>query len=180
MKTKILSFLSEDIKKDVTIHSKINLIRKIILILVLGCLSQYGFSINPVDPPVKTGDDVKTTASQPVAPKVECSEICSMVSNTVVVIFDDCPNYTCEAKDSCTFYVCIYDNLFNPITCKLFNPVDCSYTFFRIMAEEGTTLHSKLVPIGTCNHAYNTGWGNSSSSVPFGGGTVTIHTKFCQ
>ena len=180
MKTKILSFLSEDIKKNVTIHSKINLIRKIMLLLLLGCLSQYGYSFNPIDPPAKSHDNVVAITPTSLETANECSDLYSVVTVTVVVTIADCPDYDCTVPDpGCNIQLCIYTNSSCnglPIACTAFNPDTCTYNI-DVRAAEGTYLYGHLVCSGC---TYGNGCKASNGTVPVGGGTVYINTlKLC-
>lgn len=156
--------------------------KKIISLLILGCFSLYGFSINPIDPPAKKGEPVKTiTQPSPVVTK-ECSESRGSVEVTVYVTFTDCPDYECEFK-TCEFNICIYDHNYSLITCQTFDPVDCDYTFEDIMAEEYYDLHALIVPKVTlppCTDDYNDTFADSTYPVPQGGGDMYINTTLCQ
>ncbi|MEI6901114.1 MAG: hypothetical protein WCL00_14655, partial [Bacteroidota bacterium] len=160
-----------------------NLIRKIMLLLLLGCLSQYSFSINPVDPPVKTGEDVKTTtlqqaASQRTAPQEECSELFSIVNVTVNINITDCPNYTCEAKRNCTFHIYLYQGGIY-LGRVAFDPTVCYYPINVRPDDAGGQITIIFVadPPG-CSNSYN----NSPVyySVPEGGGTINADITFCE
>ena len=176
MKTKILSFLSEGIKKDVKLHSKINLIRKIMLLLLLGCLSQYGLSINPVDPPTKSGDNVITiTPTSPVTTE-ECSELFTLVNVKITVTFTDCPNYKCSFPYGCTFAICIYDASYNLVDCQTFTSSTCDYIFNERMQDNQTISAHLVLTSGSCT-GYNQGY--PQVNIPIGGGDVYISTTFC-
>jgi len=156
----------------------LEIMKKIISLLILGCFILYGFSINPIDPPAKKGEPVKTiTQPAPVATK-DCSESRSMVYCDAYISITDCPDYECDYPFGCSFEICIYDEHDTQLDCKTFDSETCSYTFEDIMAEEGELLQSKLVTPG-CGSCYNGDFNDASNIVPLGGGNVYINQTFC-
>jgi hypothetical protein len=151
--------------------------KTICMFLILGCLTLYGYSSNPIDPPLKTGNNTSTIVTPSPGTNDESLDLCSKVSVTVHVTFKDCPNYSCLTPEGCTFQLCIYDNNFNLIACQTFSFSTCTYTF-NIQAEESTELHIKLVKTsGNCTD-YN-GDFVSCGYVPYGGGDMFINTTYC-
>ena len=156
--------------------------KKVILFIIGGCLSLYGFSVNPIDPPAKSGDNVITiTPTSPVATN-ECSNLYSVVPVTVVVTIADCPDYVCLAPGpTCTIQLCIYegyDCTGQLLRCVSFDPDTCTYNI-NVRANEGSYLSSQLVVTG-CTNQWNTTCNQSSSTVPPGGGNVYINDQqFC-
>jgi len=154
--------------------------KKIISFIILGCLSLYGFSINPIDPPVKTGEAVKTITAQSPVTTAECSDLYSVVPVTVVVTITDCPYYKCSVPDTtCTIQLCIYESncLGTPLACVPFYLNNCSYNI-DVRANEGSTLFCKLVVTG-CTNLWNTACSQISPNVPLGGGTLYCSRVFC-
>jgi len=154
--------------------------KNLFLLIILGFITLYGFSINSVDPPAKTGDDVKTITPTSPSANDECIDLLKVVPVTVIVTFTDCPDYTCRAPGLfCTIEVCIYDFMYNLLECQPYDPDTCVYTF-RLRANEGDPLYSHLniTPPG-CMSGINIGYDQSSNTVPPGGGTVYINTKYC-
>jgi hypothetical protein len=153
--------------------------KKLILFIILGCLSLNGFPINPIDPLAKTGEGINIFSAQSPVTTEECSDLFSLVPVTVIITFTDCPDeYTCNYPTNCTLYICIYDQNDNQLGCLLFDLETCQYTFEGIRAEEHSTLYSKLVANGSCSSCYNQDK-NYSTQVPSGGGTVYIYQTFC-
>jgi len=154
--------------------------KKIISLLILGCFSLYGFSINPIDPPAKKGEPVKTiTQPSPVATK-ECSESRGSVEVTVYVTITDCPDYDCDYPAGCTLELCIYDEHDTKLSCQDYAQENCDYEFEDIMAEVNETLRSRIeVKSGSCSSCYNGGFNDASNPVPPGGGDVYINHTFC-
>ena len=154
--------------------------KKVILFIIGGCLSLYGFSVNPIDPPAKSGDNVITiTPTSPVATN-ECSNLYSVVPVTVVVTIADCPDYVCLAPGpTCTIQLCIYEDncLGSPLACTAFDPDSCTYNI-DVRANEYHYLFSKLVVTG-CTNQWNTTCNQGFPDVPQGGGTVYISQQFC-
>lgn len=158
-----------------------NFIKNLIVIIVLGCFSIYGFAVTPIDPPEKKDTSNLTIALPiPVATN-QCSDSRGdIVEVTVYVTFTDCPDYDCEAKD-CSFNICIYDYYYNLLDCQPFDPKECDYTFTGIRATEGEFLRAHLVEVGQpCQQNYYAGYPLSTNTVPIGGGNVYIETHLCQ
>ncbi|MBL7113406.1 MAG: hypothetical protein ISS19_15825 [Bacteroidales bacterium] len=156
--------------------------KKLISLLILGCFSLYGFSINPIDPPAKKGEPVKTITLPSPAATEECSDSRSLVDVTVYVTFTDCPDYDCDYPAYCTFDICIYDqNGTTLIGCTEFDLKTCQYEIGGLRAEEDHYLKARLVLTSSppCNSSYNTSDATSINKVPFGGGTVYINTTYC-
>jgi hypothetical protein len=155
--------------------------KKLILLIIMGFLAIYGFSINPIDPPAKPADVVKATVPKSSVTTEEFTELFSLVDVTVIVTFTDCPDYICEYPRNCSFKICIYDNNYNLLACQDFDFGKCQYTFEGIRANEYTTLYSHVeavTPPG-CSSSYNNGFDPSTNQVPSGGGTVYISTQYC-
>jgi len=153
--------------------------KKLLLLIIIGCLTHYGFSVNPIDPPVKSGDNLKTIA--PISPMTtdECSNLYSVVPVTVVLTITDCPSFKCSVPDTnCTIQLCIYQDNCNgsPLACTAFDPTNCTY-YIDVRADEHHNLYSKLVVTG-CTNLWNTAC-ESCSAVPQGGGTVYCSRVFC-
>ena len=77
--------------------------KAIFVFLFLGCLTLYGYSSNPIDPPLKTGDNTNTITTTSSGNNDECLDLCTTVSVTVHVTFKDCPNYSCLTPDRLHF-----------------------------------------------------------------------------
>jgi hypothetical protein len=152
--------------------------KKFILLIIFGCLTIYGFPIDPIVSLGKTSEDLKTLTSQSPVFTEECSDLCSMVNVTIRTTFTDCPDYTCEMKD-CTFEIYYSDEDGNPLGHETFYPNTCIYEF-PTRAEEGKYIYATLVANSSCTHLYNDTPEQSSTTVPQGGGTVNISTHFCQ
>jgi len=150
--------------------------KKIFMFIILGCLTLYGFSINPIDPPAKSGDNVVTiTPLSPVSIN-KFSNLKSVVPVTVEVTIADCPDYDCNVPGpGCTIQICIYttyDCSGLPIGCTDFDLNHCTF-YIDVRAEEGTYLYAHLVCSGC---TYGNGCKQSTGTVPSGGGTVYVNT----
>jgi len=138
-----------------------------------------GYSVNPVDPPLKPVSNAAAVTVPSVSPTDECSDLMSLVPVTVYVTFTDCPDYDCCYPRDCSFNFCIYDNLYNELDCKSWDPeANCQLTFTGIRAEEGYPLRGKLVLLTSCDCEFNDDFMNSGN-VPPGGGSVYINTTYC-
>ena len=161
-------------------HILINIkfMKTLFVFLFLGCLTLYGYSSNPIDPPLKTGDNTSTIITPSLGPTDECLDLCTIVSVTVHITFTDCPNYTCTSPGTCTFAICLYDENYYLITCKPFDFNTCTYTFTE-QAEEGSHFNAKLVIVsGLSCTDFNQNY-VPSTNVPVGGGDVYITTTYC-
>jgi hypothetical protein len=154
--------------------------KNLLLAIILGFTSLYGFSVNPVNPPATTGTEVKPNALPLPSTADKCSELMSIVVVTVTVTFTDCPYYDCCYPDGCSFEICIYDQSGQLIDCQTFDPEKCQYTFANIRAEEGSYLKAKLVLLNSCpcSSSFNDEFA-SSGLIPLGGGTLYINTTYC-
>jgi|GEM_PF-743670 len=159
----------------------LEVMKTFVLIFLLGCFSFVGYSIHPIDPPKKGGETDKTVAPPIPVATDQCSESRGdIVEVTVYVTFTDCPDYDCEAKLYCLFYICVYDDNFTQLACKTFDPGKCDYTFVGLRAEEYSSIYARLVPVTSCEHDYNDDYIQSTNTVPVGGGDVYIDTYLCQ
>jgi len=156
--------------------------KKLILLLLIGCFSLFGYSENPIKPIKKSDATGKTVSSPGSVAQDQCSGSTSMVPVTVEVTITDCPDYDCSLPGpTCTQQLCIYEESYDcsaqPLSCTTFYPDTCSYRI-EVRAEEGHTLYSKLVVTGCTNH-----WNNAciqcNPDVPLGGGTVYCGRDFC-
>lgn len=163
--------------------------KRLVLFLLLGCLSIYGFSVPPIDPPKKAGETDKTvtepkTVSTDNAPELplsspnkteECTESRSVVDVTVIVTLGDCPDYDCSLPGpNCTCEICIYgvnDCSGTPLGCsETWDPEVCTYRI-PVQANENDYLYASF----SChNCSYGNGCQVSDNPVPTGGGDVTI------
>ena len=151
--------------------------KPIFAFLFLGCLTLYGYSSNPIDPPLKTGDNTNTITTPSPGTNDECLDLCTTVSVNVHVTFKDCPNYSCLTPDNCTFELCIYDHNFTLLECQPFSFINCTYTFTE-QVDSGFPVYIKLVKIsGNCTD-YNGDLVNCGS-VPSGGGDLYVNTTYC-
>ena len=160
-------------------HILINIkfMKTLFVFLFLGCLTLYGYSSNPIDPPLKTGDNTSTIITPSLGPTDECLDLCTIVSVTVHVTFKDCPNYTCLTPEGCTIQLCIYDYNHYRIECQPFYFSTCTYTF-TIQADAGTELYIQLVKTyGNCTD-YNNSYVDVGQ-VPSGGGDMYVNTTYC-
>ena len=156
----------------------INFMKTLFVFLFLGCMTLYGYSSNPIDPPLKTGDNTSTIITPSPGPMDECLDLCTTVSVTVHVTIKDCPNYTCLTPEGCTFRLYLYDHDMNPIDWSQFSFSTCSYTFSNGQAEPGYPLYIRLVKIqGNCTD-YN-GDVVNCGNVPSGGGDLYVNTTYC-
>jgi len=133
--------------------------KKIISSIVLVFICLYGFSVNPVDTPAKTGDEAQPVILPLPSENSECSELLTLVPVTVIVTFTDCPDYDCQEPSNCYLEVCVYDpNITEPIGCQPWDPDQCQYTFEDLRATDGAYLNFKLrvTPTG-CMTGYNSG-----------------------
>jgi hypothetical protein len=149
-------------------------------LFIMGLINLYGTFPNPIVPPKSISAESSSIASNTPISTKDFISLLGLVYVTVEVTFTDCPDYTCEAKEKCTFYICIYDQSYSIIDCKLFDPDVCVYQFERIQAEEGTRLYAHLVDVSNCSYTYNSAYEPSSTLVPQGGGTMEIDTHFCE
>ncbi len=152
--------------------------KKIISFIVLIFICLYGFSVNPVDPPAKTGDGTNPVVLAVPSENEECSEMMAEVSVTVIVTFTDCPNYECEEPFGCLVELCIYQGP-DLLACQEWDPDICQYTFGDIRADEGSTFYGKLVVSPTnCISGYNDQY-FYTTQVPIGGGTIYVNHTYC-
>jgi len=155
----------------------INFMKTIFVLLFLGCLTLYGYSSNPIDPPLKTGDNTSTIITPSPGTNDECLDLRTTVSVTVHVTIKDCQKYSCLSPGTCTFDICIYDNSYNRIECQLVDFNQCTYTFNE-QANVTDYLHIKLVKTyGTCTD-YNQDYA-TAGPVPSGGGDLYVNTTYC-
>jgi len=152
--------------------------KKIIFLIILGWLNLYGYSVNPIDPPAKSGDNAITITPTSHVATNKCVNPKSVVDVTVVVTITDCPNYKCSVPGpSCTLQLCIYEgNCFNLLGCPAFIPDSCT-CYINVRANENSTLYSKLVVTG-CTNEWNAAC-LYCAVVPQGGGTVYCSRSFC-
>jgi len=153
----------------------------LVIFLFMGL---YGYSVNPVDPPSKPGENTKVIAQLSPSQTDECSDMLSLVPITVIVTFTDCPDYVCEYPGLCKVEVCVYEFSTPPtlLGCQIFDPDDCQYTFNGLRANEGADIYAILVvtPSG-CLHGYNDDPAYASNNpVPPGGGTMYVSTTYCE
>jgi len=153
--------------------------KKVISSIVLIFICLYGFSVNPVDPPAKTGDEANPFVLPVTSENDECSEMMAEVPVTVIVTFTDCPHYDCEEPFGCLVEVVIYQFGYE-VDRQEWDPDVCQYTFEDIRADEGSTFYGRLevYPTG-CISAYNDGYFNTGT-VPLGGGDVYGSTTYCK
>ena len=156
----------------------INFMKTLFVFLFLGCMTLYGYSSNPIDPPLKTGDNTSTIITPSPGTNDECLDLCTTVSVNVHVTFTDCPNYSCLTPGTCTFAICLYDSTKTLITCKPFSFSNCSYTFNNEQADEGSYFYARLIRTSGICTDYNQNY-VQSGIVPLGGGDVYISTKYC-
>jgi hypothetical protein len=147
--------------------------KKIFLFFIFGCISLYGFAVNPIDPSSKTGDDIKITSP---SAKNECSELLTLVDVVITVTFTDCPGYSCSYPANCTFDICIYDANYNLVECQSFSRLTCSYVFRERMQDDQDFYAHLVRTSGSCT-GYNQGY--TKGHIPVGGGNVSINTTFC-
>ena len=155
--------------------------KKIISSIVLVFICLYGFSVNPVDPPAKTGDEANPVILPIPSENDECSELLTLVPVTVIITFTDCPDYECEEPFGCDVDICVYDpNYPDDPYCQPWDPDVCQYSFEDIRVSDGIVLSCKLVvtPAG-CISGYNSG---STSILPpvTSGATLYANTTYCE
>ena len=148
--------------------------KNIISFLILGCLSLYGFSINPTDPPVKTGEGANTITAQSPVTTEECSDLYSLVPVTVTLTINSCP-FKCIAPCA-SFSIRLTDGT-NYYGTQTWNG-GCTYYFNNIRIEEGTTLWVEFYNPGGCTVVWNIGI-SSTMLVPSGGGNLTCTMDYC-
>jgi len=149
--------------------------KKLILLLLIGCFSLFGYSEHPIKPVKKSDAPGKTVSSPESVAQDQCSGSTSVVPVTVEVTIDDCPDYDCSLPGpTCNIQLCIYQDNCNgsPLACTTFYPDTCSYRI-EVRAEEGHYLYSHLVVTG-CTNNWNTGCYRGDPVIPPGGGTVYI------
>ena len=154
--------------------------KKILLILsILGFIQIYCIAGNPDNPPYVLHDGIQSISPGTTEVGNNCLALLSVVDVTVHLTVTDCPDYECEAKDSCSFHINLYSN-YNYIGNFDFNPKVCSYEGdFR--ASEGYPVIAIFVadnPPG-CNQPFNN-IPSQSAIVPQGGGDMYISIKFCE
>lgn len=148
--------------------------KKFILLLIVGVLSTYGFSINPIDPQTKKVETGKTiTQSLPVTIN-ECSDLNTLVTVNVTVTYTDCP-FDCLSPCS-SFCIRLTDGT-NYYGTKLWNG-SCTYYFDNLRIEENTTIWIEFYNPGGCTVVWNS---NKSTTmiVPSGGGNLYCTMLYC-
>lgn len=150
--------------------------KKIISLIILGCLSIYGFSIIPINLLVNTGECVNTITAQSPVTTNDYTELFTLVDVVITVTFTECPDYKCSFPAGCTFDICIYDAGYNLVDCQSFSPTTCSY-IFRERMQDNQTIYAHLIRTsGSCT-IYNQGY--AQGYIPTGGGNVSINTTYC-
>jgi hypothetical protein len=148
--------------------------KNIILFIILGCLSLYGFSINPIALLAKAGEPVNTITTQSPVTTEECSNLYSLVTVNYTVTFTDCP-FTCKAP--CPFLCIKLTDGTNDYEIKSWNS-GCTYYFNNLRIEEGTTIWVQFYNPTGCTVV----WNNNTTTpqvVPTGGGNLSGSMYYC-
>jgi hypothetical protein len=148
--------------------------KKIFLFFIFGCISFYGLSVNPIDPPSAKSDSPITDSSPSINISEDCNDLISLVAVTAIVTIADCPDaYVCSLPSpNCSCEICIYDNSSctgTPLGCSgTWNPNNCTYDI-PVQANEYTYLYASFA----CHYcSYGNGCIRSDIQVPPGGGDV--------
>jgi len=160
--------------KQGKIYLKTNLMKNIISFLILGCLSLYGFSINPTNPSAKAGEAVNTITAQSPFTTKECSDLYSLVPVTVSLTINDCP-FDCIAPCA-SFSIRLTDGT-NYYGTQTWNG-GCSYYFDNLRIEEYTYIWVEFYNSGACTVVWNSNTSNPVQ-VPSGGGNLTSSMDYC-